>query len=162
MCMCDANETDDFTIANAQSWLRNFSTQKVQLPFFLAVGLHRPHLPWSVPQKFFELYNASSLATAKHQLAPKGMPPIAWHSCSREEGNEFLGCIPRDTDAPDHPATVAQQQRTRHGYYAATSYADDRVGMLLDTLNSTGFYSTTIVAVHGDVSVSPLHAECNA
>ena len=72
------------------------------------------------------MYNESCLATAKHQYAPRGMPAIAWHSCSREEGDKFPSCIPRDTDAPDHPATLAQQRRTRHGYYAAVSYADDR------------------------------------
>ena len=116
--------------------------------------LHRPHLPWSVPQKFFDLYNESELALAQHEVAPRGMPPIAWHSCSREEDGCFTnGCIPKATDAPTHPATPEQQRRTRHGYYAAVSYADDRVGRVLALLNSTKqLHDSTLVVVHGDVS----------
>lgn len=122
--------------------------------------LHRPHLPWSVPQKFFDLYNESELALAQHEVAPRGMPPIAWHSCSREEDGCFTnGCIPKATDAPTHPATPEQQRRTRHGYYAAVSYADDRVGRVLSLLNSTKqLHDSTLVVVHGDVSADERRA----
>ena len=131
---------------------------KVEPPFFLALGLHRPHLPWSVPQKFFDLYNESNLTLAQHEHAPRGMPPIAWHSCSREEDGCFTdGCIPKETDSPTHPATPEQQRRTRHGYYAAVSYADDRVGQVLQLLERTpALYNSTLVAVHGDVR-APTH-----
>ncbi len=117
-CMCAVKQSDDTIIANAQAWLRNFSVNSAR-PFFLAVGLHRPHLPWSVPQEFFNHYNQSNITTAKHPSAPKGMPPIAWHSCSKEEDGCFNDCIPSATDAPDHPATLDQQRRTRHGYYVS-------------------------------------------
>ena len=53
----------------------------------------------------------SSLAVAVHERVPKGMPPIAWHSCSREE--DMGSCIPKATDEPDHPATPEEQRHTR-------------------------------------------------
>jgi hypothetical protein len=125
VCMCAANQTgDDSIVANALRWLGTFEANGTQ-PFFLAVGLHRPHLPWSVPQEYFDLYDEGELALAVHEHTPKGMPPIAWHSCSREE--DMGSCIPAATDEPTIPATAAEQRHTRHGYYAAVSYADDRV-----------------------------------
>ena len=54
-CMCATDQSgDDAIVANALHWLRTFTANRTQ-PFFLAVGLHRPHLPWSVPQEFFDL-----------------------------------------------------------------------------------------------------------
>jgi hypothetical protein len=48
-------------------------------PFFLAFGAHRPHLPWNVPRKFWDMYPATEdIALPTHQSAPSGMPPIAF------------------------------------------------------------------------------------
>ena len=150
-CSCGVNQTaDDHIIAKAVGWLQRFESDASLRPFFLAVGLHRPHLPWSVPQEFFDLYNESGLALAKHETAPTGMPPIAWHSCSREEDACFNGCVPGATDSPFHPATGAEQRKTRHGYYAAVSYADDRVGRVLGQLGGSTFANSTISVIHGD------------
>ena len=85
---------------------------------------------------------------AVHERVPKGMPPIAWHSCSREE--DMGSCIPKATDEPDHPATPEEQRHTRHGYYAAVSYSDDRVGQVLAELSSSSFAANTIVSINGD------------
>jgi arylsulfatase A-like enzyme len=155
LCMCPVNQSgDDSIVANALGWIRTFAASggdstNTSLPFFLAVGLHRPHLPWSVPQQYFDLYNESELAIAAHERVPKGMPPIAWHSCSREEG--MGSCIPAATDEPDHPATPVEQRHTRHGYYAAISYADDRVGQVLSELaRSQQLAEKTIISINGD------------
>ena len=59
-------------------------------------------------------------------------------------------CIPKATDEPDHPATLEEQRHTRHGYYAAVSYSDDRVGQVLAELSSSSFAENTIVSINGD------------
>ena len=159
-CMCATDQSgDDAIVANALHWLRTFEANRTQ-PFFLAVGLHRPHLPWSVPQEFFDLYDENSLAVAVHERVPKGMPPIAWHSCSREE--DMGSCIPKATDEPDHPATLEEQRHTRHGYYAAVSYSDDRVGQVLAELSSSNFAENTIVSINGDHGADSANPDCSA
>src|SRR5207248_7143868 len=30
-------------------------------PFFLACGLHKPHMPWNVPRKYYDLFPADSI-----------------------------------------------------------------------------------------------------
>ena len=59
-------------------------------PFFLACGIHRPHLPWHMPRQFWDMYPPTEeIALPKHEKSPTGMPPIAFtcahHSpfCSR-------------------------------------------------------------------------------
>ena len=58
--------------------------------------------------------------------------------------------IPAATDEPTTPATAAEQRHTRHGYYAAVSYADDMTGEVLAELSSGRFASDTIVSINGD------------
>jgi arylsulfatase A-like enzyme len=52
-------------------------------PFFLGVGLRRPHRVWHVPRRFYELYPNNGTAPtaiplAKHKTAPVGMPELAY------------------------------------------------------------------------------------
>ena len=48
-------------------------------PFFLAYGAHRPHLPWNMPKKFWDMYESTEkIDLPVHEAAPEGMPPIAF------------------------------------------------------------------------------------
>src|SRR5690606_41051292 len=46
-------------------------------PFFLAVGFARPHLPFSVPQKYWDLYDESKLPLPTLTTRPEGAPLYA-------------------------------------------------------------------------------------
>ena len=52
--------------------------KKHQKPFFIQAGFARPHAPWRVPQRFWDMYNSSSIKLAKHKLPPTDMPGIAY------------------------------------------------------------------------------------
>ena len=45
-------------------------------PFFVAVGFHRPHLPWVVPHEFLELYPLDQIKLPPNPYAPVGMPQV--------------------------------------------------------------------------------------
>ena len=47
----EEDKTDDGQIA---AFAADFLAQKQKQPFFLALGLYRPHSPWYVPQKYFD------------------------------------------------------------------------------------------------------------
>lgn len=51
-------KTDDGQIA---TFATEFLTQKQKKPFFLALGLYRPHSPWYVPQKYFDALPLDSI-----------------------------------------------------------------------------------------------------
>ena len=41
-------------------------------PFFLALGFHKPHLPFNSPKKYWDLYDRESIPLAGNPFAPEG------------------------------------------------------------------------------------------
>ena len=46
-------------------------------PFFLAVGFILPHLPWTPPKRYWDLYDRDQIPLAANGFLPAGMPPVA-------------------------------------------------------------------------------------
>ncbi|NQV31236.1 MAG: sulfatase-like hydrolase/transferase [Phycisphaeraceae bacterium] len=108
-------------------------------PFFMAIGLSKPHLPFFVPQEFFDLYD------------PKEdyLPPI------REDDLEDI-LTPRGKQkfqASGDYLWLKQNHllnEAARAYLAATSYADACLGVIFDALKTSPHYNNTIVFVWGD------------
>ena len=111
-------------------------------PFFLAVGFHRPHLPFVVPRKYWDLYRAADLKLAPNSFLPKDAPAFASNDAS--ELRRYKG-VPESGPIPD-----ADALNLIHGYYACVSYVDAQVGRLLTELDRLGLRSNTIVILWGD------------
>ena len=52
------NQTADYKSVN---FIKDQLSQKHEKPFFLACGIYRPHVPWYVPQKYFDLFPLDSI-----------------------------------------------------------------------------------------------------
>ncbi len=116
-------------------------------PFFLATGFVRPHLPFVVPRKYWELYDREAIPLAEDPSIPKGSPDFAMNTMYElRDYMDFLG-----TDDPRKgPLTKAQQKELKHGYYASVSLIDAQVGLLLDELETLGIADNTLVILWGD------------
>ncbi len=116
-------------------------------PFFLAVGYYRPHLPFSAPKKYWDLYDPEDIPAASNGFLPEGSPAMAMNSMY-----ELRACY--DLEDTQHPAEEqlpeATAKRLKHGYWACVSYIDACVGELLDGLEAMGLDDDTIVVVWGD------------
>jgi hypothetical protein len=46
-------------------------------PFFLAVGLHKPHVPWYCPARFWDKYPLGDIPPVPHPTMPKDAPAVS-------------------------------------------------------------------------------------
>jgi hypothetical protein len=45
-----------------------------KVPFFIQSGFARPHTPWRVPQRYWDMYKTDDIVLAKNKLPPSNMP----------------------------------------------------------------------------------------
>lgn len=104
-------------------------------PFFLAVGLVRPHVPLVAPASFFAPYPAERM-----ELPPlidgdqDDIPRAALNGSSRSRGLD----------------TRLEKQKVLEAYYACVSYMDAQVGRILGALDRLGLSEDTIVVFTAD------------
>lgn len=116
-------------------------------PFFLAAGFIRPHLPFVVPRKYWNLYPADSIKPAANPFLPKKSPAFAMNTMY--ELRDYMDF--HKTPAPHEGSLAeAQQRRLKHGYYASVSFIDALVGRLLDELERLDLADDTIIVLWGD------------
>ncbi|WP_211324119.1 sulfatase [Echinicola strongylocentroti] len=122
--------------------LRDLSKDTDQ-PFFMAVGFARPHLPFSVPKKYWDMYDPESLPLAEFEEGPEGAPDFAV-----KRGGEINQFFP----IPNHQHIYEDdlQRKLIHGYYASLTYMDAQVGKVLRELERLDMDENTIVVLWGD------------
>ena len=130
----------DAAIANeALKQLRALSADN-QKPFFLAVGIIKPHLPFGAPKAYYDQYEGVALPPIVHPEKPEGQ--TTWHASGEFNQYNLWG------KNPNEDAAFAEEVR-RH-YAACVSYADAQVGKIMDELKRTGADKNTIVVLWGD------------
>ena len=123
-------QTRDARIAKAIAQLIE-EKAKAGKPFFLAAGLNKPHLPWNVPKKYFEQYQAAKIRV-QPDLPQHNIPPVALMT-------ELFGS--------PQPSSRAEAIAA---YYSAITYMDAQVGVLLAALDRLKLWDNTIVVLFSD------------
>jgi arylsulfatase A-like enzyme len=128
----------------------DFLNEDHRNPFFLAVGIKRPHLGWYVPQKYFDLYPLSTIVVPK--TIPNDLddlPPMAIEMAHRLPiGENNAGTRNKE----DHKFIVENNKWNQavQGYLACISFADAMIGRLLDALDRSPYKKNTIIVLFGD------------
>jgi arylsulfatase A-like enzyme len=122
----------------------NWAISKLQethdQPYFLAVGFVRPHVPWHVPQKWFDLFPVDKI----------NPPPYL-----KNDDHDLPAISRRVADVPMMPTTewaleTRQWNDMVQAYLASTAFVDDKVGMLLKALQESPYADNTIIVLWGD------------
>jgi arylsulfatase A-like enzyme len=121
-------------------------------PFFFAVGFHRPHLPFVVPKKYWDLYTRDEMPLAKFQEHAKNSPEIAYTNSFELRSYTDIPPLASFTDLKINRIGLPENEQKKliHGYYASVSYADAQVGKVLHALDSLGLEKNTIIVLWGD------------
>jgi len=116
-------------------------------PFFIAVGFHKPHLPFVVPEKFYNLYDPADIQLPLNPYAPVNMPRPAWdYSGETRQYKDVRGSNgDMNNTFPDYKTL-----ELRRGYYAGVSYTDYNVGQVLSAIRDAKLDEDTIVILWGD------------
>jgi iduronate 2-sulfatase len=111
-------------------------------PFLIAAGFVRPHLPFSVPQRYWDLHDPDALPKPASTEPPRGAPDYAL-----KRGGEIAAYtpVPESGDVDE-----ALARRLVHGYYASASYVDAQIGRVIDEMERLGLFENTIVVLWGD------------
>jgi arylsulfatase A-like enzyme len=109
-------------------------------PFFLATGFYRPHLPFTPPLKYWNLYDRDDI-----KLSPNNSP--VQDGLTQYEWNELrrYGDIPVKGPVSDEKA-----KELIHGYYASVSFTDAQIGKVLAELKRLELDKNTVVILWGD------------
>jgi arylsulfatase A-like enzyme len=129
-------ETSDYQTAQ---WAAGQLQDKHDRPFFLAVGLLKPHLPFYVPQEFYDLYDPQTTKT--NEIREDDLDDIL-----RPDGK------PKTRPSPDYLWLKENNliNTAARAYLAASSYADACLGVIFDGLKKSPHYDNTIVILWGD------------
>ncbi len=109
-------------------------------PFFLAVGFIRPHVPWHVPQKWFDMFPLESIQT----------PPF-----KSNDFDDIPAFSRRVNNAPMMPTTEeliknGQWKEVIQAYLACVAFVDAQIGKVLTALEESPYAENTIVVLWSD------------
>tara|TARA_X000000950_G_scaffold166261_1_gene203069 strand:- start:121 stop:1674 length:1554 start_codon:yes stop_codon:yes gene_type:complete len=129
------NDYTDGKITNlASKILTNMSKNQDDKPFFLAVGYVRPHVPFSAPEHFFDLYPTTKIFT---ESVPKN---------DREDIP-----LPQLSDRPYQlEMTEYLKKEMMQAYYASISFIDDEIGRLIQKLDDLDLRESTLILFTSD------------
>eukprot|EP00730_Choanoeca_flexa_P010406 TRINITY_DN1783_c0_g1_i2.p1 TRINITY_DN1783_c0_g1~~TRINITY_DN1783_c0_g1_i2.p1 ORF type:complete len:562 (+),score=107.18 TRINITY_DN1783_c0_g1_i2:179-1687(+) len=133
-------------------------------PFFIGLGVTKPHAKWNVPERYFREYMNSSFPLPDNIYAPSNQPEIAF--TAELDGQEQIS-LGNSTAIPGSKASGSMNtwnvpnpvrndvpswasKILRAGYYSAVSLADYHLGMVLDELEALGLSNNTIVIMFAD------------
>lgn len=141
----DEGYPDGLNAALAARKLRELSRRDV--PFVLAVGFFKPHLPFNSPKTYWDLYRREDIHLSPNPDVPEKTSLALLHQSGEffnnyRKGKERGGIGIRVSDA--------YAREVRHAYFAAVSYVDAQIGKVLDALKENGLADNTIVVVWGD------------
>ena len=107
-------------------------------PFLLALGFHKPHMPWNVPKKYYDLHPLDQIELPPTQPNDLEDLPEAGRKLAKAFG--------------DHEAVTksGRWKEAIQGYLAAISYLDGQVGRVLEALDESAHKSNTIIVLFGD------------
>lgn len=130
-------EDEDWADYKVVDWAISELKKDHDKPLFLGVGIYRPHIPWFVPQKYFDMYPLDEIVlpeTREDDLDNISEVALGWLRRGWQqwmiENNEW--------------------EKAVQAYQASISFSDAMLGRLIDGLKESGKFENTIIVLWSD------------
>jgi arylsulfatase A-like enzyme len=140
---CGDEGISDFSIA---SYGVEQLQRKHDKPFFLTIGFHKPHMPWNVPKKYFDMYPLEKVELPPYREDDLGDIPPEGVKMARGPGSN-------SPDKPSDHELILKSGRWKEAvqaYLATITYVDGQIGRVLDALDKSAYRDDTIIVFWGD------------
>jgi len=120
----------------------NYSIERLNKPsdqpFFIACGLHKPHLPFAVPRKYYDLFPLEGIQLPPYRKDDLDDLPASGKKMAKA--------------AADHARFVrdGNWKNAIQSYLATVAYTDMNIGRLLDAFDRSPHRDNTIIVFWGD------------
>lgn len=108
---------------------------KKDQPFFISLGLIRPHVPLVAPKEYFDMYPPEEMILNKDTADDLKDIPLAGHSKTTKK----FGIEDEMT-----------RKKIISAYYASVTFMDAQIGRVLDVLEDEGLRENTIIVFTSD------------
>lgn len=143
--MIDVEDDSETSDGKLTDWAIERLKREHDKPFFIALGLRKPHLPWDAPKKYFERYELNTIKRPNVPADDLADVPDA--------GKAFAHSLVGFSSPDDHKAILAVDgawEKLVRAYLATSSFADANVGRILTALEKSPYRDNTIVVLWGD------------
>lgn len=128
----------------AKQLLSKFNKKQSSIPFFIAIGLHKPHIPFRFPSKYLRYHDIDKFKKNDFIHVPYDLPTVAFNPYNDIRLRDDVQKL--NISFPFGPMVKSFTWRIRQAYYAAVTYVDDLIGDLLKSVN----FSNTIIVLTSD------------
>lgn len=133
----DEQHKDGKNAKQVVSWLEQ--ERHGDKPFFIALGIQKPHVPFLAPDKYFDLY-------PKQSLVLSNTPADFWNRVPKKAMNGRFAGFGFELGVENDALSRDYMQ----SYHACVSFIDAQIGLVLDAIKRLDHWDNTIIVLTSD------------
>jgi arylsulfatase A-like enzyme len=133
----DEQHKDGKNALQVIQWLKNKSYG--EKPFFIAMGIHKPHVPFLAPNKYFDLYPKEKINYIPNR-------PNLWESIPEDAMTKRFAAFGFELGEEND---ILRREYIQ-AYHACISFIDTQIGHVMDQLKKEKLWDNTIVVLTSD------------
>ena len=135
--LTDAQHKDGKNARQVLQWLTD--KPNGDKPFFIALGLQKPHVPFLAPDKYFDLYPFEKITYETDR-------PNMWDFLPQSALSKRYEAFGFEFAKENH----ALRKEYMQAYHACVSFIDAQLGLVLDGLKKNGLWDETVIIFTSD------------
>jgi len=134
-------DDEDFPDGKIANWSVEQLNKQHEKPFFLATGFYKPHQPFFVPRKYFDMYDPEKITLP---------PTIAGDLNDVPKPGRDLALRPWTSGTHKTVTKHNQWREAVTAYLATITFADAQIGKVIDAFDQSSFRENTWIILWSD------------